>query len=68
MAARRARGWGGRRKGAGRKPIAPAERRRHAVLLRLSVAELEAIEAAAKGEPLATWLRDVALRAARRRS
>lgn len=44
-----------------------AERRRHAALVRLSDAERDALEAAAAGSPLATWIREAALRAARRK-
>lgn len=66
MSPNKSSGWGGRREGAGGKPKPIAERRRHAVLLRLSDVELRAIEAAAEGSPLATWIRDAALRAARR--
>jgi hypothetical protein len=67
MTRKRASGWGGRREVAGGKPLPDSERRRHAALVRLSDAELAAIEKAAAGEPLATWIRTAALRAARRR-
>jgi len=60
-------GWGGARPGSGRKPKSPDARRRHPILVRVSALELAAIERAAAGEPLATWVRATVLRAARRR-
>lgn len=67
MAAVKKRGtWGGRRPGAGAKPKPPGEARHEGVFVRLTPAEREALEAAAEGSPLATWIREAALRAARR--
>jgi len=43
-----------------------SELRRHAVLVRLADVELAAIKVAAGGRALGTWVRDAALRAARR--
>jgi hypothetical protein len=37
------------------------------VLVRCTAAEIAAIERAADGKPLGTWLRELGLRAARRR-
>lgn len=59
--------WGGARPGSGPKPRPAAQVRRHVVLLRLDDAERDAIATAAAGKPLATWCREAALRAARRR-
>jgi len=44
-----------------------SERRRHAVLVVLNDAEREAVASAADGSPLAVWVREAALRAARRK-
>jgi len=51
----------------GRPPIAKAERRSYKVLVALNVAEARAIRAAAGDVPLAVWLRELGLRAARRK-
>lgn len=59
---------GGSRTGAGRKPRPPQTVRSVPILLRVSPVERAALDAAAGDVPLATWLRDVALRAARRRT
>ena len=64
----RERGWGGARPGSGPKPRPAAETRRRAVLVRLTDAELAPIERGAQGAALGTWVRETALRAARRRS
>jgi hypothetical protein len=66
--ARKTQGWGGRREGAGRKPTDPREHRAHAVMVRLTTAELKAVRAAAKGLPLATWIHELVVRATRSRS
>ncbi|MCL4684697.1 hypothetical protein KJ059_08080 [Myxococcota bacterium] len=68
MAARKRSGWGGPRPGSGPKPLPEGERRRHAALVRMNDAERAALLRAAGGKPLATWLRDLGLRAARRRT
>jgi len=52
--------WGGRRRGAGRKPTPDPDWRRYFV--RISDVELTAIERAAESAPLGTWL-DYARRA-----
>ena len=59
--------WGGRRDGAGRKPIARELVRSQRVTVKLTPAELSALASAAGGAPLATWVRGVALRAAKRK-
>ncbi|MCZ7618811.1 MAG: hypothetical protein M5U32_11070 [Myxococcota bacterium] len=59
-------GWGGARVGSGRTPLPEGERRRHAALVRMNDAERAALLRAAGGKPLATWLRDLGLRAAAR--
>ena len=61
----RRRGWGGRRKGAGRKKFAPADLRSRAILVRLTEAEIALIEYKADGQPLGAWLRELGLRARR---
>ena len=61
------RGWGGRREGAGRKPLSLTKLRSRAVLIRLTPGEHGTIARAADGMPLATWLRELGLRAARSR-
>lgn len=66
MTAKR-KGPGGRRVGAGRKPLPPEERRDRPVFVRLTRDEETLLSDAAAGEPLAAWIRDAALRAARRR-
>ena len=67
MAAKKRSGWGGPRPGSGPKPRPPGETRRNAALVKLTDAEHAALLAAADGKPLATWLRDLGLRAARRK-
>lgn len=68
MAASRRKGTvGGKRPGAGRPALPPRERRRHVVMLRLSDEELEAVQQGAGEEPLATYVRRVAVDAARNR-
>jgi hypothetical protein len=52
----------------GRPPFPKAMRRGYKVLVSLSASETKAIRAAAGDDPLAAWIRDVALRAARRRA
>ncbi len=66
MVSKKSRGWGGPRPGSGPKPKPPEETRRNAVLVKLTDAEHAAIQTAAAGSPLATWLRAVALRSALR--
>lgn len=51
----------------GRPPIPKAERRGFKVLVALNASEAKAIRAAAGGEPLAVWFRELGLRAARRK-
>lgn len=63
---RRGFSWGGKRPGAGAKPKPPEEVRRQAVLVKLTDSERETLETAAAGSPLAPWVREAALRAARR--
>lgn len=58
--------WGGKRPGAGAKPKPATEVRRHVALVSMNDAERAAIVTAAAGMPLATWIREAALRAARR--
>ncbi len=67
MAAKKRSEWGGARPGSGPKPLPESERRRHAVLVVLNDAEREAVASAADGSPLAVWVREAALRAARRK-
>jgi hypothetical protein len=50
----------------GRPPFPKAKLRAYKVLVSLSPGETKALRAAAAGEPLAAWIRDAALRAARR--
>jgi len=52
----------------GRPPLPKSQLRRIKVLVSLSPGEGKALRIAAAGEPLATWIREVALRAARRRA
>ena len=59
--------WGGRRPGAGRKPRPAGRVRSAGVLVRFTPAEHAALLAAADGIPLATWLRELGLRAAKRK-
>jgi len=54
--------WGGPRKGAGRKPVPPEERRRNKLMVSLTDDELARLEVAAGDEPAATWIRRVVLR------
>ncbi len=60
---------GGARRGAGRPPIGPADRREHRIPVRVTDAEGVELDewARRKGEPLATLVLAAALRAARRR-
>lgn len=58
---------GGWRRGAGRKPMAPEELRRHAVMLRFSDSEYEVLTRAAGSESVAAFLRAVVMRATGRR-
>jgi hypothetical protein len=51
----------------GRPPIPKTERRGFKVLVALNAAEAKAIRAAAGGQPLAVWFRELGLRAAKRR-
>ena len=60
--------WGGARPGSGPKPLPDSERRRHAALVRMNDAERAMLLRAAGPKPLVTWLRTLALRAARRRT
>jgi hypothetical protein len=50
----------------GRPPLPKAKLRAYKVLVSLSPSETKAIRTAAAGEPLAAWIREAALRAARR--
>jgi len=52
----------------GRPPFPKAKLRTVKVLVSLSPGEARAIRAAAGDEPVAAWLREVGLRAARRRA
>ena len=58
---------GGARKGAGRKPKAPEERKVHSVGVRFTEDERQALEEAADGKPVSTLLRTLALRYLARR-
>ena len=52
---------GGARRGAGRKPKSPGERRRNRLVLNLRDRELEAIERAAGDRSAADFARDIVL-------
>jgi len=63
-------GRGGRRVGAGRKPLPEAEKLRNPVSVTFTDDEREKLEAAAaaKGEPLSAFIRRLVLRALARRT
>ena len=65
--ARRKSGRGGMRAGAGRPPKPEEERQTHRVMVRFTAAEHESLERAAGGRSLATWIRELVLRALSRR-
>lgn len=54
------------RRGPGRPPVPPEERRDRRVPVRLTADELDAIDAARGGEDRAAWMRAAALERARR--
>ena len=58
---------GGARKGAGRKPKAPGEKRSKGVNLSFTESEYQALEDAAGGKSVSTFLRTLALRYLARR-
>ena len=60
-------GRGGARPGAGRRALPVEERRRNRVMLNLTDAELEALERAAHGRPVAELAREIVLRSLARR-
>ena len=69
MAVRTQGGRGGRRPGAGRKPLSVTERQRNRIMLSFTDAEYEKLEAAAEDQPVAAYARSIVLRSlARRRS
>ena len=51
----------------GRPPLPKDERRDRSVFIRLTRQELELLEEAAGGEPVASFIRDLVLRALKRR-
>lgn len=55
------------KRGRGRPPVAPENRRDAEIRVRLTAAERATLDAALDGEPLSEWCRGVLLRAARRR-
>jgi hypothetical protein len=59
-------GRGGARPGAGRKPVARAEKRRNRLTIYFTDAELDVIEAAASASRPIEWARATLLRSARR--
>ena len=58
---------GGRREGAGRKPIEPEQRRRNGVHLSLDDDEYNALLRAAAKQPVGAYVRDLLLRHLKRR-
>jgi len=60
--AMRKKGRGGAREGAGRKPLPPQQKQRNRIMVSFTDAELDAITNAARGQPVATFLHDLAVR------
>lgn len=58
---------GGRRKGAGRKPIPEGERRQKAVTIALTTDEAQQLEELAEGEPVATYVHRLVARHLKRK-
>jgi hypothetical protein len=67
MTTQRKNGRGGRRVGAGRKPIAPEERRRNRVVIHLTDAELDRLHRSVKSESVSEFVRRIVFRYLARR-
>ena len=67
MAAKTQGGRGGRRPGAGRKPISVTERQRNRIMLGFTDSEYEQLEKAAEDEPVASYARSIVVRFLARR-
>lgn len=67
MVAKRKAGRGGARVGAGRKPKPPGEKQDQPVMAKFTLVERQALERAAAGAALGTYLRELVLRHLARR-